>query len=97
MDMIVQGIFAAIMVLWLLSYLGFRRVFAYAWAFDIIITLGLMYAFRGSYAGLMTGVFAGIIISTILKFGRYLFGTEHVRFIRGHGDIFPALVWVRNK
>ena len=97
MDMITQGIFAAIMILWLLSYFTFRRVFAFAWIFDIVITLGLMYAFRGSYAGLMTGVFAGIIVSFTLKFGRLCFGTERPVFVRAHGDIFPSLVWVRSK
>ncbi len=97
MDMIVQGVLAAIMVLWLLSYLKFRRVFAYAGVFDIIITLGLMYAFRGSYAGLMTGVFAGIIVSATLKFGGRLFGTERVRVVRRSGHILPSMVWARSK
>ncbi len=97
MDMITQGIFAAIMVLWLLSYLKFRRVFAYAGVFDIVITLSLMYAFKGSYAGLMTGVFAGIIVSTTLKFGGLLFGIERMRLIRGQGHILPSIVWMRSK
>ena len=97
MDMIMQGIFAAVMVLWLLSYLKFRRVFAYAGVFDIVITLGLMYAFKGSYAGLMTGVFAGIVVSTTLKFGGLIFGTERMRLVRRKGRIFPSRVWVRGK
>lgn len=97
MDMITQGIFAAIMILWLLSYLGFRRVFAFAGLFDIVITLSMMYAFRGSYAGLMTGVFAGILVSSVLKFGGRVFGTERPRFIRRSGNILPSLIWVRSK
>ena len=95
--MIMQGIFAAVMVLWLLSYLKFRRVFAYAGVFDIVITLGLMYAFKGSYAGLMTGVFAGIVVSTTLKFGGLVFGIERMHLVRRKGRIFPSRVWVRSK
>ena len=97
MDMLIQGALAAIMVLWLLSYLGFRKVFAFAGVFDIVITLSMMYAFRGSYAGLMTGVFAGIIVSSVLRFGGQLFGIERPRFIRRSGNIMPSLIWVRSK
>lgn len=97
MDMLTQGIFTALMVLWLLSYLGFRRVFAFAGVFDIIITLGMMYAFKGSYGGLMTGVFAGVIVSASLKFGGKLFGCERLRFIRKNGHLLPSPVWMRVK
>ena len=97
MDMLVQGLFAAIMVIWLLSYFGMRRIFGYALFFDVVITLGLMYAFKGSYAGLMTGVFAGIIVSATLRLGGNLFGRERARFIRRSGDILPSLVWVRSR
>lgn len=97
MDMLTQGILAAVMILWLLSYLGFRRVFAFAGIVDVVITLGMMYAFRGSYAGLMTGVFAGILVSATLKFGGRIFGTESPRFIRRSGSIMPSLIWVRNR
>lgn len=95
MDMLTQGIFAALMIIWLLSYLGMRRVFAFAGIFDIIITLGLMYAFKGSYAGLMTGVFAGVILSLILRFGAAIFGADRPKLIRRSGHIIPSLVWVR--
>lgn len=97
MDMLVQGIFAALTILWLLSYFGMRRVFAFAGVFDITLTLGLMYAFKGSYAGLMTGVFAGIILSLTMKFGGRIVGTERPKFVRRSGNILPTVVWIRSK
>lgn len=97
MDMITQGLIAAATVLWLLSYIGFRRVFAFAFALDIIITGGFVLAFAGSYAGMMTGVIAGLIVSLTFRIGRALVGVERPRFVRRSGDLFPSLIWVRSK
>lgn len=97
MDMLTQGMIAAATVLWLLSYIGFRRVFAYNFVADLAITGGFVFMFAGSYAGMMTGVIAGLMVSAFLRFGRSLFGCERVRFIRRSGDILPSMVWVRSK
>lgn len=97
MDMIVQGFIAAVTLLWLLSYIGFRRVFAYTAYVDIIVTGGFVIAFAGSYAGMMTGVIAGLFVSLSLRVGRALLGTERMRFIRRSGNILPSVVWVRSK
>ena len=97
MDMLTQGFFAAVMILWLLTYLNLRRVFALAGWFDIVITLGLMYAFKGSYAGLMTGVFAGVIVSVVMKFGGKIMGTERLRLVRAKGKLLPSPTWVRER
>lgn len=97
MDMILQGIIAAVTVLYLCSYIGFRRCFAHAFILDLIITGGFVWMFRGSYAGMMTGVIAGLTFSMFMRIGRRLFGVERVRLIRGYGRIFPTIVWVRSK
>ena len=97
MDMIIQGAIAAATVLYLCSYVGFRRIFAYAFILDIIVTGGLVLMFAGSYAGMMTGVIAGLIFSMTMRIGRRLVGCERPRFIRGYGRIFPTLCWVRSK
>lgn len=95
--MITQGMIAAATVLWLLSYIGWRRVFAYNWFWDIAITSLMVYMFRGSYAGMMTGVIAGIIVSLFLRFGRALVGAERPKLVRRAGHIFPSMVWVRSR
>lgn len=97
MDMIVQGLIAAATALWLLSYLGFRRVFGQAFFVDAVVTGGFVYMFAGSYAGMMTGVIAGLMVSMFIRAGRALVGSSKPRFIRRSGDILPTLVWVRSK
>jgi hypothetical protein len=97
MDMIVQGMIAAATLLWLLSYVGFRRVFAYTAWVDLLVTGGFVVMFAGSYAGMMTGVIAGLMVSLCLRIGRAALGVERLRFIRRSGDILPSLVWVRSR
>jgi len=93
--MLMQGLTAAVTVLWLLSYFGFRRVFGYAAVVDITITGGFIYMFAGSYGGMMTGVIAGLMVSMCLKFGGSLFGSSRMRLVRRAGSLLPSLVWVR--
>lgn len=93
MDMIAQGFIAALTVLWLLSYIGFRKVFGYAFAADVLITGGMIYMFAGSYAGMMTGVIAGLMISITLKVGARVFGKERLALARRKGRITPSLFW----
>ena len=97
MDMITQGMIAALTVLWLLSYVGFRRVFAYNAIVDLVITGGFVYMFAGSYAGMMTGVIAGLFVSITLKFGRAIFGAERLTLARRKGHVVPEFVWIRSK
>jgi hypothetical protein len=97
MDMLLQGAIAAATVLYLCSYVGFRRVFAYAFILDLAVTAGFVWMFAGSYAGMMTGVIAGLIFSATMRIGRRTMGIEKPRLIRGYGRILPTLVWVRSK
>ena len=97
MDMLLQGFFAAATVLYLCSYIGFRRIFAFSFILDLAVTAGFIWMFAGSYAGMMTGVIAGLMFSMFLRIGRRMAGTERIRFVRGYGRIFPTMVWVRNK
>lgn len=97
MDMITQGFIAAMTVLWILHYFGLRRVFGLAAVVDIIVTAGFIWMFAGSYAGMMTGVIAGLMVSITLKFGRALVGYERLRLMRRKGAILPSFVWVRSK
>jgi hypothetical protein len=97
MDMLFQGFIAAATVLYLISYIGFRRVFAFAFIVDTFVTLAFVIAFAGSYAGMMTGVIAGLTFSMFMRIGRRLVGVERVRFVRGYGRILPTLMWVRSK
>lgn len=95
MDMIVQGFIAAMTIVYLLSYLPMRRVFGYAFIFDIVITGGFIWMFAGSYAGMMTGLIAGLMVSMVLRMGGWLVGQEHLVLARRKGNILPEPIWMR--
>ena len=97
MDMLLQGMIAAATVLYLCSYIGFRRIFAYAFFLDLAVTGGFVYMFAGSYAGMMTGVIAGLMFSAVMRIGRWFVGVERLRFIRCQGHILPTTIWVRSE
>lgn len=97
MDMITQGFIAAVTVVYLMSYFPMRRIFGYAFMFDIVITSGFIYMFAGSYAGMMTGVIAGLFVSMVLRMGGWLFGVERLVIARRKNHILPEPVWVRKK
>lgn len=97
MDMILQGLIAAGTVLYLLSYCNLRRVFAHAFIVDAVCTITLVWAFSGSYAGMMTGVIAGMALSMFIRIGRRIMGIERLTLVRGYGRILPTMVWVRSK
>ena len=96
-DMIVQGMIAAATILWLLSYLKFRRVFAFAFIVDVIVTGGFIIMFIGTYAGMMTGVIAGLLVSMFMRVCRKAVGVERPRLRRQSGHVLPSLVWIRSK
>lgn len=97
MDMLSQGLIAAATVLYLMSYFPMRRIFGYAFVFDIVITSGLIYMFAGSYAGMMTGVIAGLMISMVLRIGGWLFGREVLAMRRRKGNLIPEPIWMRKE
>lgn len=97
MDMLTQGFIAAVTLIWILSYFNLRRIFNYAMVVDVSCTALLVYMFSGSYAGMMTGVIGGMLISLFLRAGRATVGRETPKMIRRRGHILPSMVWVRSK
>lgn len=97
MDMIIQGAIAAVTVLYLMSYLNLRRVFNYAFVVDIVVTGGFIFMFAGSYAGMMTGVIAGLIVSCFIRIGRATMGVEKPAIVRKQGELKPTVQWTHAK
>ncbi len=83
----------AVAFIFLFSYFGFKRVAGYAWLVDIAIFALCIYLFKGTYAGMMTGIFAGIIISVFLKSIRKTVGYEKVKLVRYEGKLVPEFTW----
>tara|TARA_B100000795_G_scaffold143989_1_gene107818 strand:+ start:310 stop:615 length:306 start_codon:yes stop_codon:yes gene_type:complete len=64
--MLVAGLLTAVGMLFLLYKVGLKRVLAYDVIVDIVATIGLMYIFAGTYAGMMAAIVGGLFISIAL-------------------------------
>lgn len=92
--MVEAGLVTALGFIFILMRLNLRRVAGYAIIFDLAITLGLMWIFKGTYAGMMTGIFAGCVISAFLTLVRMTIGFERLELIRANGELSPRWRWV---
>ena len=61
--MLEAGLLTAIGIIWILSRLNLRRVAGYALFWDVGLTALLTWLFVGTYAGMVTGMLAGVIVS----------------------------------
>lgn len=95
--MIEAGLISALGFIIVLARFNLRRVAGYALLFDVLITSALVWMFLGTYAGMMTGLFAGVIVSLFLTSVQKTVGYERAKLIRRSGNIFPSVVWVRTK
>ena len=66
----------AVCFILLFGYLGYKRVAHYAIIVDAGVFALCIWMFMGTYAGMMTGIIAGVIISLFLKTIRATVGTE---------------------
>ena len=85
------GTYIAIMLLCL--YIGLKRVAGYAWLFDAIVFAGCCWMFIGTYAGMMTGIIAGVFFSLTMHIIRKVFGFQQLKLRRKHGQWVPRLNW----
>lgn len=92
--MIEAGLISAIGLFFVLFRFNIRRIAGYATVVDIVATAGFMWIFAGTYAGMMTGIFAGVLVSFALNVIRKTYGYEKARLIRRSGALVPSLVWV---
>ena len=95
--MIEAGLVTALGIMFILFRLNIRRIAGYALIVDITLTLGLVWIFQGTYAGMMTGLFAGCVISVMLTMIKRSVGYDRMAFIRVKGELFPRLIWKHYK
>ena len=65
--MLVAGLLTAVGMLFLLYKVGLKRVLAYDVIVDIVATIGLMYIFAGTYAGMMAAIVGGLFVVEALS------------------------------
>lgn len=83
----------AICFILLFGYLGYKRVAGYAALVDIGVFAFCIFIFMGTYAGMMTGIIAGVIISLFLKLTRRTVGAERIKMVRYQGKLVPSFRW----
>ena len=64
--MILAGFLSALGLLFLIFKFGVRRIITYDIPIDIAVTGFLMYAFAGTYSGMLAAMIGGLIVSQVL-------------------------------
>lgn len=91
--MLEAGVITAIGVIWLLSWMNLKRVAGYGFAWDIVITVILTWLFVGTYAGMVTGMFAAAIVSVFLRLIKKVAGAQRIVLYRKDDDVLPRAKW----
>ena len=91
--MLEAGLITAIGIIWLLCRFPLKRVAGYRRSLDIIISGGLAWLFVGTFAGMVTGLLAGVVVSAFLTIIAKVAGEEHLRATRYEGERIPRFRW----
>lgn len=62
----IAGLLSALGLLFLIFKFGIRRVISYDIPIDVTVTAFLMWAFAGTYSGMMAAMVGGLIVSVVL-------------------------------
>jgi hypothetical protein len=88
-----SAILTAISIIGLMLYFDIRKIAGFAIILDFTIFVFLMWAFEGTYSGMMTGFIAGLIVTCFLRFIRYRFDYKALRIRRKKGQLVPLPRW----
>jgi hypothetical protein len=95
--MLEAALLTAIGVIWILSRMNLRRVAGYALFWDVSIFALLTWLFIGTYAGMVTGMAAGVVVSLFLTGVRNTAGAERLALIRHDDEVVARVRWKRIK
>ncbi len=91
--MLEAAILTGIGVCWILSRFNLRRIAGYAWFWDITTMAVLSYLFIGTYAGMVTGMAAGVLVSAFLTVVGRTAGKERLQLKRKEGEAIAKPRW----
>ena len=91
--MIFAGLLSALGLLFLIFKFGVRRIIAYDIPIDITITAFLMYAFAGTYSGMIAAMVGGLIVSITLYVMKRTMRREELKLVKT--SQFPYRAWRR--
>ncbi len=87
------AILTGIGVCWILSRMNLKRVVGYALYWDVLIMAILTWMFIGTYAGMVTGMMAGVIVSAFLTIVKKKIGAERMSLHRKSDEVYPRVRW----
>jgi len=91
--MLEAAVLTAIGVIWILSRMNLKRVAGYALVWDVGLTALLTFLFIGTYAGMVTGMAAGVIVSLFLTIVKKTAGAERLQLDRRKDEAMPRVRW----
>ena len=91
--MVEAGLVSAVGIILLLLRFNIRRIAGYGAFWDVAISGVLVLMFIGTYAGMMTGLFAGVIVSAFLHLVKQTVGAERIVLRRRKGSLLPHTRW----
>jgi len=83
----------AAMFIGLALYFDIRKVAGYAWLVDIAVFTLTLWMFHGTYAGMMTGIWAGLIFTVFMRLIRKCVGYKQLALRRKRGELLPTVQW----
>ena len=93
--MIFAGTLSALGLLFLIFKFGIRRVIAYDIPIDITVTALLMYAFAGTYSGMIAAMVGGLIVSITLFIMKRTMYREELKLVQISKFPHRAMRWVK--
>ena len=88
-----SAVLTGIGIIWILSRMNLRRIAGYALFWDVAISAGLAFVFVGTYAGMVTGVAAGVLVSLFLSVVKKVAGAERVKLVRRENEVIAKPRW----
>lgn len=92
--MIFAGLLSALGLLFLIFKFGVRRIIAYDIPIDITVTAFLMYAFAGTYSGMIAAMFGGLVVSVTLYVMKRTMRREELRLVKTSSFPYRAMRWI---
>jgi len=92
--MIFAGLLSALGLLFLIFKFGVRRIIAYDIPIDITVTAFFMYAFAGTYSGMIAAMVGGLIVSITLYVMKRTMRREELKLVKTSQFPYRAWRWI---
>jgi len=92
--MIYAGLISATGLLFLIFKFGIRRVITYDIPIDIAVTALLIYAFAGTYSGMLAAMVGGLIVSITLFVMKRTMNREELTIVKISKFPYRSFRWI---